>query len=37
MNTEKRLAVIEYNYKAGWMNKEKYEEIKAAILKEMKK
>jgi hypothetical protein len=37
MNDEKRLAVLEYNHKAGWIGKDKYEEIKAQILRDMKK
>jgi hypothetical protein len=37
MNDEKRLAVLEYNHKAGWISKEKYESLKAEILRGMKK
>jgi hypothetical protein len=37
LNDEKRLAVLEYNYKAGWISKEKYESIKAEMMKGMKK
>lgn len=37
MNDEKRLAVLEYNHKAGWISTTKYEELKAEILKGMKK
>lgn len=37
MNTEKRLAVLEYNFKAGWISQEKYENLKAEMLKELKK
>jgi hypothetical protein len=34
MNAEKRLAVLEYNHKAGWITTEKFEQLKAEILKE---
>jgi hypothetical protein len=37
MNDERRLAVLDYNYKAGWLTKEKYEELREEILRGMKK
>jgi|tagenome__1003787_1003787.scaffolds.fasta_scaffold17292776_2 hypothetical protein len=37
MNDENRLNILEYNHKAGWLSKEKYEALRAEILKGMKK